>query len=69
MKALENNVKLGLSKIPAKDRKEIEREQERVREQELRTAREDLWTLRGREKKVVENKTLKRTQELKKTTE
>ena len=69
MKALENNVKLGLSKIPAKDRKEIEREQERVREQELRTVREDLWTLRGREKKVVENKTLKRIQELKKTTE
>ena len=44
METLEEKVKLGPSKIPSKDKKVYEQEQERAKEQELTTVSEDLWT-------------------------
>ena len=58
-----------MMKIPAQDREQLRQEKALEREQELKRAKEDLWTLRGREKKVVENETTKRIRELKRSTE
>ena len=69
IKALEKNIEIGMSKIPAKDREKLRQDKARKEEAELKAAREDLWTLRGREKKVVENETSKKIHELKRNTE
>ena len=69
IKALEKNIEIGLSKIPAKDREKLRQEKSRKEEAEMKAAKEDLWSLRGREKKVVEKETSKNIQELKRTTE
>ena len=69
IKALEKNIEIGLSKIPTKDREKLRQEKARKEEAELKAAKEDLWSLRGREKKIVENETSKKIKELKRTTE
>ena len=43
-----------MAKIPEKKRQEIEKEEKEKREQDLFNAKKDLWTLKGREKKLGE---------------
>ena len=56
IKHIEKKITLGMAKIPEKKRQEIEKEEKERREQDLFNAKKDLWSLKGREKKLGEPK-------------
>ena len=67
MKALENNINTGIEKLTIEQRNKLRQEQEKREEIELKNAKKDLWTLKGREKKIVPQETIKKIQELGRT--
>ena len=42
----------------------MELEEERKKRREIKTAKEDLWKLKGHEKKVIQDETIKKIREL-----
>ena len=49
---IEKKLNLGVEKLTNKDRETYEKEEKRIRLQKLKEAKEDLWKLKGREKKL-----------------
>ena len=64
MRELEKKVQIGLEKIPQNEKEKILLEEKRTKRLELKIAKENLWKLRNKEKKIVRNDTLKKIQEL-----
>ena len=52
IKYIEKKIEEGLNKMPKEKRVELETEERERQEKELQEAKRDLWTLKGREKKV-----------------
>ena len=64
MRELENNIEKGFQKLPRNEQEKIKQEEKRKKLLELKEAKEDLWKLKGREKKIVNKTTLQKIQEL-----
>ena len=60
IKHLEKKIIAGMEQIPELERKELERQEKDKWEQEYKQTRQDLWKLRKREKKLVENETTRK---------
>ena len=61
---MEKSIAVGLEKIPQEERKELERQEKLRMDQEYEQTRQDLWKLRRKEKKLVENETTKKKSQI-----
>ena len=64
MRELENNIEKGFEKLPRNEQEKIKQKEKRKKLLELKEAKEDLWKLKGREKKIVNQTTLQKIKEL-----
>ena len=69
MEAIEKNIIVGMNKIPTEAKEKMIEEENRKKRIDLKHAKEDLWKLRNKEKKVVKETTIQRIQEMGKKAE
>ena len=65
MKHIEKNIEEGMKRIPEIERNKLIEEDKRKKKLKLKEIKEDMWKLRGREKKLEETPTSRNIRKLK----